>query len=208
MSLQTIQRTIQSTAVKSWLTAVRLPLTATERLVGKQGVDWPPAVAFEGFEAEVKRRIGTLVKNPQLVQEGTLEQAKVDQLRKAAELEAAAEEQRLEAESRFLDRTEAVQETQQRLEREQQEREDRLEQEKAELQRKVAETARKNEEAARKADQVRKDAVAAQERQARATRIAAESEALQHEKQAVAAKGEVLDVDRALDATKAARKRS
>jgi hypothetical protein len=50
--------------------------------------------------------------------------------------------------------------------------------------------------------------VAAQERQARATRLAAESEALEHEKQAVAAKGEVLDVDRALNATRTVRKRS
>lgn len=207
MSLQTIQ-TIQNTAVKSWLTAVRLPLTATERVVGKQGADWPPAVAFEGFEAQVKRRIGSLVKNPQLVQEGTLEQGKVNQLRKAAELEAEAEERRLQAESRYENRKETVQETKQRVERGQQEREDRLEREKAERQREVAETARKKEEAARKADKVGKDAVAAQERQARATRITAESEALQHEKQAVAAKGEVLDVDRALKATKAARKRS
>ena len=204
MSMQTIQRT----AVKSWLSAVRLPLSAAERVVGKQGSDWPPAVAFEGFEAEVKRRIGTLVGNPQLVQEGTLEQGKVNQLRKAAELEAEAEEQRNEAEARFEDRKETVEEAKQRVEREQQQREARLEQEKADRKRAVQEAARKKEEAARKADEVRKDAVAAQERKARATRLAAESEALQHEKQAVAAKGEVLEVDEALKATKTARKRS
>jgi hypothetical protein len=204
MSLQTIPRT----AVRSWLSAVRLPLSAAERVVGKQGTDWPPAVVFEGFEAGVKRSVGNLIGDTQLVQEGTLERAKVSQLQRAAELEAAAERRREEAAARFEDRKETVQERDKRLEREQQEREAKLEQEKAERKRAVEASARKKEEAARKADEARKKAVAAQERQARATRLAAESAALDSEREAVAAKGEVLDVDRALNATKAARKRS
>ena len=201
-------QTIQRTAVRSWLSAVRLPLTAAEVVTRKSGSDWLPAVAFEGFEAGVKRSIGNLVGDLQLVQEGTLEKGKVDQLRRAAELEAAAERRRQEAEARFEDKKETVQERDRRLEREQKEREAKLEQEEAERKRQVEETARRKEEAARKADQARKKAVAAQERQARATKLAAESAALEHEKEAVAAKGEVLDVDRALNATKEARKRS
>lgn len=204
MSLQTIQRT----AVRSWLSAVRLPLSAAEVVVRKQGSEWPPAVAFEGFEAGVKRSVGTLLGDSQLVQEGTLERGKVDQLRRAAELEAKAEAQREKAEARLEDRKESVQQRNARLEREQQQREAKLEQEKAERKRAVEATARKKEDAARKADEVRKKAVADQERQARATRLAAESKALTSERQAVAAKGEVLDVDKALNATKAARKRS
>lgn len=204
MSLETIQRT----AVRSWLSAVRLPLSAAERVVGKQGTDWLPAVAFEGFEAGVKRKVGSLVGNPRLVQEGMLEQGKVEQLIEAAELEAEAEERRQEADARFEYRTETVQQRSRRLEREQQEKEARLEREAADRKRAVEETTRKKQQAARKADQVRKDAVAAQERQARASRLDAEADALDHEKQAVAAKGEVLDVDRALEATKKARKRS
>ncbi len=204
MSLQTIQ----SSAVRSWLSAVRLPLTAAEVVAGKKGADWPPAVAFEGFEAGVKRTVGSLVKNDQPMQEGALEQAKVEQLRRASELEAKAEEHRSAAEARFEDRKETVQETKQRVEREAQQREAKLEQEKDQRTKAVEETARKKREAARQADEARQKAVAAKEREARTTRIAAESEALQHERQAVAAKGEVLDVDRALNATKAARKRS
>ena len=201
-------QTIQRTAVRSWLSAVRLPLSAAEIVVGKQGSNWPPAVAFEGFEAGVKRSIGNLVKDDQLVQEGTLEQGKVDQLRRATELEATAERRREEAEARFEDKKETVQERDRRLEREQQQREAKLAKDEAARKRKVEETARQKEETARKADQARKKAVAAQERQARATRLSAESEALEHEKQAVVAKGEVLDVDRALNATRTVRKRS
>ncbi len=85
MSLQTIPRT----AVRSWLSAVRLPLSAAEVVVGKQGADWLPAMVFEGFEAGVKRSVGGLLHDQELMQEGTLERAKVDQLRRATELEAS-----------------------------------------------------------------------------------------------------------------------
>ncbi|CAA9227406.1 MAG: hypothetical protein AVDCRST_MAG76-1041 [uncultured Acidimicrobiales bacterium] len=202
MSFQTIPRT----AVRSWLSLVRLPLTATELVVGKQGADWPPAVAFDGFEAGVKKGVGTLIGDSQLVQEGMLERGKVEQLRDAAELEAAAEQRRAEAKAGFDERKETVQERAQRVEREAEERKAKLEREEADRKRAVEETARRKEEAARKADQARQKTVAAQERQARAARLAAESEALDHEQEAAAAKADVLGVDQALKATKTARK--
>ncbi len=136
----------------------------------------------------------------------TLEQAKVDQLLRATDLEAKAKAQREHAEARFEDRKETVQDSNQRVERDQREREAKVEREKAERQQAVQQAARQKAEAARKADHVRKKAVEAQERQARATRIAAESEAMEHKRMAVEANGEVLDVDRTLNATKAARK--
>ena len=202
MSLQVIPRT----AVRSWLSVVRLPLTAAEMVVGKQGADWPPAIAFEGFEAGVKRAVGVLTGDSELVQEAMLERGKVEQLREATELEAAAERRRQEAEARFEDRTETVQERADRIEREQEERKAKLAQEEADRKRAVEEEARRKEEAARTADQARKKAVAAQERQARARRLAAESEALEQEREATEAKGDVLAVDQALKATKVARK--
>ena len=203
MSLQTIPRT----AVRSWLSVVRLPLSAAEVVTRKQGTDWLPAVAFEGFEAGVKRSVGGLLHDQELVQEGTLERAKVNQLRRATELEAEAEERRVEAAARFEARQETVHESEQRLEREQQAREAKLKKEEADRKRAVEAAARKKEQAAAKADEARRKSVADQERQARATRLTAESAALASERQAVAAKGEVLDVDKALNATKAARKR-
>lgn len=202
MSLQTIQRT----ALRSWLSAVRLPLTATELVVGKQGATWPPAVVFDSFEAGVKKGVGTLIGDPQLVQEGMLERGKVEQLRDAAELEAAAERRRQEAEARFEERAETVNERAERIEREQEERKAKLAKEEADRKRAVEQAARRKKEAGRQADQARQKTISAQERQARATRLVAESEALEHERKAAEAKGQVLDVDQALQATKAARK--
>jgi len=205
MSLQMSLQTIPRTALRSWLSVVRLPLTAAELAIGKQGSDWPPAVAFDGFEAGLKKGVGTLIGDSQLVQEAMLERGKVEQLRDA-ELEAAAERRRQESVARFEDRKEAVRESARRVEREQEENKARLEREEADRKRAVEETARGKEEAAKTADQARRKAVAAQERQARATRLAAESEALDHERDAAEAKGDLLAVDRALKATKAARK--
>lgn len=205
MTLQTIPRT----AVKSWLSVVRLPLSAAELAARKRGAtDWPPAVAFEGFEAGVKRGVGTLIGDDELVREGTLEYSKVTQLRRAAELEGEAERRRQQSEQRFEQQKETVQERSQRIEREQRAREQKLQQETEAKKRSVEEADRRKAQAARAADQTRQKAVAAKERQARATRLAAESEALEHESEAVEAKAEVLEVADQLQAAKAARKKS
>jgi len=203
MSLQTIQRT----AVKSWLLAVRLPLSAAEVVVGKQGAQWPPALAFEGFEASVKRNLGHLLGDSQLVQEGTLGQGKVEQLLRATELEEAAERRRVEGEARLAERHETAEEANRLIERRQEEREAQVQQDQAQREQAVEVKARRKEEAARAADQSRQEAVAAQERQARATRLDSEANALRHEREAVEAKREVVEVDQALEATKAARKK-
>ena len=57
-------RNLQRTAVRTWLSAVRLPLSAAEVVAGKQGAEWPPALAFSGFEAGVKRGLGALLGDP------------------------------------------------------------------------------------------------------------------------------------------------
>lgn len=202
MSLQTIPRT----AVRSWLSVVRLPLTAAEAVAGKQGTDWPPALVFEGFEAGVKRSLGTLLGDSQMVQEALLEKGKIDQLRQAAELEAEAAHRRRAAEADFEDRQESLQQRNRRLEREHEERKAKLAEDEASRKRSVEETARRKEEAAHQADEARQKAVAAQKRQARTTRLNAESEALSHERAAIEAKGDVLRMDQALKTTKAARK--
>lgn len=203
MSVQTIQRT----AVRTWLSAVRLPLSAAEIVVGKQGAQWPPALAFEGFEAGVKRGLGNLLGDPQLVEEGTLERGKLDQLLRASELEEAAERHRQEGEARFEQRTEAVEDHRRQIEEQQEEAAAKLAQEQGRREKAVAAKAGQKEQAARAADQARQKVVAAQERQARASRLDDESDALRRERDAVDSRNEVLEVDRALEATKAARKR-
>jgi len=202
MSMQTIQRT----AVRTLLSAVRLPLSAAEVVAGKQGAQWPPALAFSGFEAGVKRGLGALLGDPQLIEEGLLERGKVDQLARAAELEEAAARRRAEGEARYEERSEAVEEASQQALEQQRSREAKLAQDQARREEAAEAKARKKQEAAQAAEEARQKVVAAQERQARTIRLQEESQALAQERDAVEAKQEVVEVDRALEATRAVRK--
>src|SRR5206468_2327062 len=79
----------------------RLPLTAVETVTGQRGAEhpWPPAMIFETFEAGVKQVLGTILRDPELVDEARVQQAKLGQLRQAEMLEAEAELRRQQAEA-------------------------------------------------------------------------------------------------------------
>src|SRR5205085_11065608 len=85
MQLQQIPRTI----VRTWLRTARLPLDAVEAVVrrGEHDVEWPPAIAFDSFEAAVKQFAGSLLHDDELTQDGQVAGARVAALRKAVELE-------------------------------------------------------------------------------------------------------------------------
>ena len=88
MQLNTIPRT----AVKATLLGLRLPICGVEALTGQTGnASWPPAIAFEGFEAGVKQVVGSFLRDDELVDEGRVQQAKVTELRRAVELEVQAD---------------------------------------------------------------------------------------------------------------------
>lgn len=202
MQLQEIPRT----AVRTYLRAARLPVTAAATLLGHDGQDdWPPAIAFESFEAGVKQVVGSVLRDEELVHEGRLAQARVDQLRKAVELEAVAEQRKAEADEEFDERLQADEERRAQVERQTAEREAALDRQKAEEKRRADDKGRQQAEAARQAEAASKKAVAKQERAARATRVRAEREALTNERRAATAKRKVTQLDRDLEATKATR---
>ena len=202
--IQTIPRTI----VRSYLKLGRLPLDAAGSVLNKKGAeDWGPALAFDSVEATVLQTVGSFLNDDELVTQGRLAEARVAQLRRAAELEAQAEAKRKEADAEYRERIETDQERRQRIEREADEREQALAQQKAEKKRAVDDKARQQAEAARKIEAAQQKAVAKQDRAARAKRIEAEQEALQDEKRAVQADQAVLDLDKAIRTTKAVRKR-
>jgi hypothetical protein len=86
-----ILRTVPRTAVHSYLRVLRSPLTVVERIARQQdnGI-WPPALAFEGFEASVETVTGSLLRDATLSENGRLRQAKVAKLREAGELKTVA----------------------------------------------------------------------------------------------------------------------
>lgn len=206
MQLQQIPRTI----VRAGLRTARLPLSAAELVLrrGEHDVEWAPTMAFDSFEATVKQLAGSVLHDDELSREGQLAQARVAQLRKAAELDAVAEGRKAQADAEFQERRELDEERRRQVDRQAAEREAALERERNEKKRRTAEEdARKRRQAA-KVEAVEEKVVAREDRAARTTRIAAERDALQHEREAVNAKGRVTKVDDELEEVKAARKSS
>lgn len=201
---------IPSTVVRTWLRTARLPLKAVESVTrrGDQDVEWAPAIAFDSFEASVKQIAGSVLRDEELVQEGRLAQARVGQLRKAVELDAVAEQRKAEADAEFRQRREADEQSRQQVEQQAAKREAALEREREDKKRRAAEDERRKREQVAKVEAVEEKAVARQDRAAHSTRISAEREALQHEREAVAAKTRMSDIDKELERTKAARKSS
>jgi hypothetical protein len=204
MQMQRIPRTV----VRTWLRTARLPLDAVEAFVrrGDHDVEWPPAIAFDAFEATVKQFAGSILHDDELVQDGRVGQARVAQLRKAVELDAVAAQRKADADAEFAQRRQIDEQHRREVQRHADQREAALERERVEEKRRVAEAdARKRKEAAQ-VETIEERIVEREDRVARATRIAAERDALQHERKAVAAKGRVKDLDEKLQDTKTARK--
>jgi len=202
-NLQTIPRTV----VRTYLQAARLPLTAAEQLFNKtETEDWAPTLAFETLEAEVLHFAGNALNDEELRQQGRLVRAKVAQLKKAAELEAEAEAKRAEADAEYRDRKRADEQARQRVEQQADERETAIKAEKARKKREADEKARKQADSARKIEAAQQKQVTKQERAAAKTRIAAEQDVIAEERKALAAEEQVLDLDAALQTTKAIRK--
>ena len=202
-NLQTIPRTV----VRTYLQAARLPLTAAEQLFKKTDADdWAPTLAFETLEGEVLHFLGNALNDEELRQQGRLVRAKVAQLKKAAELEAEAEAKRAEADAVYRDRKRADEQARQRVEQQADQREHAIKAEKARKKQEADEKARKQAEAARKVETAQQKQLTKQERAAAKTRIAAEQRVIAEERKALAAEEQVLDLDAALQTTKAIRK--
>jgi len=93
MLFSTRRKEVPRTVVRTWLSAARLPLRAVQVVAhgSDQETEWPAVLAYESFEANVKQLTGSVLRDDELVQEGRTIQAKVGQLRTAAQLETIAE---------------------------------------------------------------------------------------------------------------------
>ncbi len=202
MQLNTIPRT----AVKATLLGLRLPICGVEALTGQTGnASWPPAIAFEGFEAGVKQVVGSILRDEELVDEGRIQQAKVTELRRAVELEVQADQTRA-AGARELrerrarakeERTKAAQDAlrrEQMIERDKRAAEQRVERELAEKAAAIEATAQR-----------RDKRVAAVERDASLTRVEQESTAVARQRRAVQATKAASNAGDALERKKAQR---
>jgi colicin import membrane protein len=205
MAMTTIPRHL----VKLSLNYLRLPLTAAERITGHGDADasmWAPTAVFEKLEADAKETLGRVLRDETLVEEGKLQNAKLEKLRQAAILEAAAEDRREQAETTFERREQTLDERREQAARAAQQREQAVAREKAEREREVREQANKQEAAAAKVQAARAKTVTKKEREARLTNVVAESAAVAQQKRALEASAVATQVDDALERKKAERK--
>jgi hypothetical protein len=202
MSVTTIPRTL----VRAGLSGLRLPLSLAQRVTGNDGGDWPPTIAYESLEAELKIVLGSLIRDEGLVHEGALQQEKIREVTTASRLERKADDIRAEADEEFEHRTVAVDQAAQRIEADALDREDQILLEQAVEEEDLEHEAEVSREAVARRASARDKAVTAGERRAARTRIAAESGALSARSEALLAANRAKAVEKRLEAQKATRK--
>lgn len=205
MNAQALPRRVIST----YLSVARLPLTAAATASGQQGNEqWPPALTFEGFEASVESVLGSLLRDDELLESGRLRQAKVAQLRKAAQLEAVAESEREVAQREFAERRQEADAKRTAAEQRAQAREQQIEREARQREAQVDQAATKKETAARQTKVAQEKVIERRERAATAQALAEESAALKTQQDALDAAETVAVIDESIEGTKQARKTS
>ena len=182
MPIQELPRT----AVRIGLNAARLPLTAAETVLSRRGdEEWPPTLAFEGFEASVKQVVGGLLRDEALVDEGRLTAAKVERLRQAQQLETVAEERRQRADAELAERRQADQRARRQADERAKARKAELAREKAADQRSAKAEAERKARAVREAEAAQEEVVARQARRTRSRTVSAKQAAVAKERAAL-----------------------
>ena len=203
MNVQKLPRTV----INTYLSAARLPLAAVAKASGQHDNEqWPPALAFEGFEASVQTVLGSLLRDRELVESGRLQQARVAQLRKAAQLEAVADTTRAQAREKFAERRDDAEAKRREAERRAAERERQVEADAKRRKNEVDRTTEKKKAAARQVKAAQETVLERRERAVTADALSKEAEALKAQQQALKAAETVDVIDDTIEGNKAARK--
>jgi hypothetical protein len=202
MNVQTLPRTL----INTYLSVARLPLHAVAKASGQQdNQQWPPALAFEGFEATVESVLGSLLRDDQLLESGRVRQAKVAQLRKAAQLEAVAGSERELARQQFNESRESAQAKRQAAQQRADERARELQGEAQQREAQAERTAAKQAAGVRKAKAAVDQVIDRQERAATTQALNKEAEALKKQRDALDAAETVAVIDETIEGSKEAR---
>ena len=189
MQIAAVPRTIVHRSLRS----LRLPLELAESVARVAGVDvderWPPALAYEGFEAETKRLLGSILRDEELQDEGLRQRAKTEELRQSLRLQSVADATRGRAERRLEQREENLDEQRRAIAEAEQAAEQEVEAKRRQGRAKVRQQTARSRDAAEKADEDRREVVAEAERAARRRQLAEESAALAEEQRAVELEG-------------------
>jgi phage-related minor tail protein len=203
VNVQALPRTV----INTYLSMARVPFKAVAKASGQQGNEqWPPALAFDGFEASVQSVLGSLLRDDRLLERGRLGQAKVAQLRKAAELEAVAQAERDAARQEFTERRDDAETKRQEAAQRAVQREREVEQQAQQRKREADNKAATQAAAARQTKAAQDKAIDRRGRVATTQALTEEAEALKARQQALDAAETVDVIDDTIEGTKAARK--
>lgn len=184
----------------------RLPLTVAEKLLARGDSSWPPALVFDKVEAGVKDIVGRAIRDETLLAAGRLQRATVGKREEAMAERAHAAEVEQQAEARAEARRDELAAGREAVEDAEAQREQQIEQAEREARERAAKEAEAKRSATRTTAGKRKQAVAKRATRADAERLEAESQALRAKQAAVEARGETLDLDKAVQAKKSERR--
>jgi hypothetical protein len=205
MSTLIMTQELPRTALRFGLTVSRLPLTAAEAVLSRGAEDWPPTLAFEGFEANVKRVVGGLLRDDLLIHEGELVGAKVERLRQASELKTIAAQRRDAADADLERRRAHDQERRDRAATAAKERKAELDRKKATAKQQAERAAATKAQAARKAKAASTTAVERKARRTRRDSLTAEQTVVAKERAAANRARAAATADKRLDRSKRTR---
>jgi uncharacterized protein YjbJ (UPF0337 family) len=198
---------IRRQSLNIWLRGLRLPLTLAEAVAGRRDDrSWGPVLAFESFEGSVRDLVGRLTGDDELRESAALERAAVAQRRRAAELEAEAAARRADVRQEAEVLTKEVQERRAEVTRRAEDRKRSAQAARRAATRAIEEEQERSRAASDDASRQRQRAIDKQSTTAQAEELEYEADALEAKEAAVVAEGDVLDLDRAVEVTKSARR--
>jgi hypothetical protein len=206
-TLVTRARALPRAVIGTTLGAARLPLDMAAKVSGQSGnEEWPPALAFATAEATVDTVLGALLRDGELVSRGRLQQARVAKLKEAAQLEAVADVERVEARTRLEEQRQANERKREQVEEQAERREQQVEQEAEQRRQQVAQAAATRKQSVREQAQATEATIDKQERNARLAAMTAETQALDAEREALEAKETVAATDATLEGAREERR--
>lgn len=203
MSLRELPRR----ATNLGLSVARVPLSATEALLGhRDDPSWLPTKAFDRAGAVVRTAVGTVVRDPELVEAGHLTAKKVERVEQAEALEAAAEARRRQTGDEVEARRAQAAERRREAARTKQQRQQAIAAEEKAREREAADRARRREDASERVEEAATEVVERQARRTRQTAVAAEEAALDEEQRAMTERQRAAQIEAGLAAKKAKRR--
>jgi hypothetical protein len=201
--------TLPRVAFSSALDVLRLPLSTVEKLSGQaDNPAWPPAMLFADFQAGAKQFAGAFFGDRVLVQEGRLQSAQVNELRRAIALDEEARATRQQADATLTEERQAAERARQKVAADTRAREQAVAARTRAKEAKVAAEAEAARATVAKIDNNRAQRLAETERSTRLANADAEAVALGKQKQALTSIEQVAKLDKAVQAKQRQRKKS